>query len=99
MSTDPTDRMPALFAAKAKVDALTERLGLGGTVSDRVAQVTLKNALTSYSDIAESELYSWPLSSFAPAVLEKFDLPDCYRALESKKLKQIDPLGATGKVG
>ena len=33
-----TDRMPALFAAKAKVDALTERLGLGGTVSDRVAQ-------------------------------------------------------------
>ena len=33
-----TNRMPALFAAKAKVDALTERLGLGGTVSDRVAQ-------------------------------------------------------------
>ena len=33
-----TDRMPALFTAKAKVDALTERLGLGGTVSDRVAQ-------------------------------------------------------------
>jgi D-lactate dehydrogenase len=33
-----TDRMPALFAAKAKVDALTERLGLGATVSDRLAQ-------------------------------------------------------------
>lgn len=33
-----TDRMPAFFAAKAKVDALTERLGLGAAVSDRVAQ-------------------------------------------------------------
>jgi len=32
------DRMPALFAAKAKVDALTERLGLGTTLSDRLAQ-------------------------------------------------------------
>ena len=33
-----TDRMPAFFAAKAKVDAMTERLGLGAAVSDRVAQ-------------------------------------------------------------
>ena len=33
-----TDRMPALFAAKARVDALTEQLGLGATVSDRLAQ-------------------------------------------------------------
>lgn len=33
-----TDRMPALFALKARMDALTERLGLGATVSDRVAQ-------------------------------------------------------------
>lgn len=33
-----TDRMPAFFAAKSRVDALTERLGLGATISDRVAQ-------------------------------------------------------------
>ncbi|WP_374424518.1 D-lactate dehydrogenase [Paracoccus sp. (in: a-proteobacteria)] len=33
-----TDRMPALFSAKARVDALTERLGLGTTISDRIAQ-------------------------------------------------------------
>lgn len=33
-----TDRMPALFATKAKVDAVTEWLGLGTTLSDRVAQ-------------------------------------------------------------
>ena len=33
-----TDRMPALFAAKARVDVLTEQLRLGATVSDRLAQ-------------------------------------------------------------
>ncbi|MBP8930639.1 MAG: D-lactate dehydrogenase, partial [Paracoccus sp.] len=33
-----TDRMPALFSAKSRVDALTERLGLGTTISDRIAQ-------------------------------------------------------------
>lgn len=33
-----TDRMPAFFAAKARADALTERLRLGATVTDRLAQ-------------------------------------------------------------
>lgn len=33
-----TDRMPGLFSAKARVDALTERFGLGTTISDRIAQ-------------------------------------------------------------
>ena len=33
-----TDRMPALFSAKARVDALTERFGMGMTISDRIAQ-------------------------------------------------------------
>ena len=50
----------------------------------------------SYSDIAESETYSWPLSSLVPDILKYFDLPDCYRALESKNLKQIDPWGPNG---
>ena len=63
---------------------------------DRVAQVTFKNSLTSYADVAESENYVWPLSSFIPGVLEKFDLPDCYAALAGKKLRQIDPWGANG---
>jgi len=60
-------------------------------LSDTVKQVTLKNALTSYSDIAESEDYNWPLSYLLPGVLKEFDLPDCYRALEEKGLKQIEP--------
>jgi len=62
-------------------------------LSDQVKQVTLKNALTSYSDIAESETYSWPLSALVPNILKSFDLPDCYNALQDKNLKQIDPLG------
>ena len=65
-------------------------------LSDPVKQVTLKNALTSYSDIAESQTYAWPLSTLVPGILKSFDLPDCYMALREKKLKQIDPWGANG---
>jgi dienelactone hydrolase len=65
-------------------------------LSPLVKQVTLKNALTSYGDLARAELYRWPLSAFVPGVLAKFDLPDCYAALEAKKLRQIDPAGPEG---
>lgn len=61
---------------------------------DAVRQVTLKNALASYSEVAEAERYQWPLAAFAPGVLAHFDLPDCYGALASKQLRQIDPWGA-----
>ena len=61
--------------------------------------MTLKNALTSYTEIAESEDYNWPLSTFVPNVLETFDLPDCYRALSKKKLRQIEPAGAIAADG
>jgi hypothetical protein len=70
--------LPAAFAA---------------VLSDNVVKVTLKNTLTSYSDLAESETYAWPLSALIPNVLEAFDLPDCYRALKSKQLRMIDPWG------
>ena len=63
-------------------------------MSDSITQVTLKNALTSYRDIAESEDYRWPLSTFLPDVLSHFDLPDCYRALAAKGLRQIEPVKA-----
>ena len=62
-------------------------------LSDDVVQVTLKNALTSYAEIAESEDYQWPLSTLLPDVLKRFDLPDCYRELAGKKLRQIEPWG------
>ena len=71
--------LPATFAA---------------VISAQIKQVTLKNALTSYTEIAESEHYNWPLSTLLPNVLEQFDLPDCYAELKSKSLRQIDPWGA-----
>ena len=64
-------------------------------LNNEVVQVTLKNALTSYADLAQSESYDWPLSSLLPDVLHNFDLPDCYRALQAKQLRQIEPVGAT----
>jgi dienelactone hydrolase len=70
--------LPATFAA---------------VLAPQVAQVTLKNALTSYQDIAEAELYQWPLSAFIRNALAWFDLPDCYRELKGKKLRQIEPWG------
>ncbi|TWU12106.1 Acetyl xylan esterase (AXE1) [Symmachiella macrocystis] len=63
-------------------------------ISDQVKQVTLKNALTSYADIAESEHYNWPLSALLPNVLAQVDLPDCYSELNSKNLRRIDSWGA-----
>lgn len=64
-----------------------------GVLSDAVTQITLKHALTSYSDVAETERYRWPLSSLVPGILQLCDLPDCYRALAAKQLRQIDPWG------
>jgi dienelactone hydrolase len=66
--------------------------------SDLVVQVTLKGAPNSYAEIAESEKYDWPLSSFVPGVLRQFDLPDCYRALEGKKLRLADARGESRSV-
>lgn len=63
---------------------------------EHVTQVTLKHALASYAEVAETERYQWPLSALVPGVLLSFDLPDCYRELERKKLRQIEPASATG---
>lgn len=78
-------------------------LGLGAipatfasVLHDSVTQVTLKHALTSYAEVAETEAYKWPLSVLVPGVLRTFDLPDCYRELARKKLRQVDPVGAAG---
>jgi dienelactone hydrolase len=68
-------------------------------LSPGVAQLTLKNALTSYASAAESEVYKWPLSAFVPDVLRSFDLTDCYRQLElTSKLRQIDPRAAAESI-
>jgi pimeloyl-ACP methyl ester carboxylesterase len=69
---------------------------LAAVLHDTVKQVTLKRALTSFQTVAESEDYHWPLPALVPEVLKSFDLPDCYRELAPKNLRQIDPVGAAG---
>ena len=71
---------------------------LAAVVSDDVQQVTLHHALTSWTSVAETEHYKWPLSSFVPGVLKNFDLPDCYRSLVAKNLRQVEPWDATANV-
>lgn len=76
--------IPAVFAA---------------LLSPAVKRVTLKHALESYAAVAGSEMYNLPLSGMAPGVLARFDLPDCYRALESKRLRLVEPRGAVPAPG
>ncbi len=64
-------------------------------LSDQVVQVTLKNALSSFSEVAQTEYYNWPLSCLLPEILKHFDLPDCYAELKKKQLRQIEPWGAS----
>jgi pimeloyl-ACP methyl ester carboxylesterase len=56
-------------------------------LSEHVTEITLLEGLKSYQEIAESEEYSWPLSSFLPGILARFDLPNVYGELESTKRK------------
>jgi dienelactone hydrolase len=66
-------------------------------LSPHVTRVTLKHAPASYTEIAESADYGWPLSALPPGVLAAFDLPDCYRVLKAKDLQLIEPIGAKGQ--
>jgi cephalosporin-C deacetylase-like acetyl esterase len=63
-------------------------------LSPHVTRVTLKQPPASYTEIAESRDYNWPLSAMPPGVLVDFDLPDCYEALKARALTLIEPLGA-----
>jgi dienelactone hydrolase len=72
---------------------------LGAVLAATVVQVTLKHALTSYTAVAEAEDYKWPLSALLPGVLKHFDLPDCYRFLARKNLRQIEPRDAVARAG
>jgi hypothetical protein len=56
--------------------------------------VTLKHALSGYAALADADRHDWPPSALLPGVLRRFDLPDCYRALEGKRLRQLEPRGA-----
>jgi dienelactone hydrolase len=64
-------------------------------LAPHVVQVTLKNAMRSYAEVAEATDYRWPLSALPAGVLASFDLPDCYRELKKKNLTLLEPWGAS----
>ncbi len=66
-------------------------------LDDRVVRVTLRHAPIAFSEIAENEMQTWPLSAMVPEVLRYFDLPDVYRALEKKQLSLVQPRSAEFK--
>ena len=60
-------------------------------LSDAIESVTLINPLLSFHELTQTPVYTWPLSTFIPGVLEHFDMPDVFRVLEEKHLHIIDP--------
>lgn len=69
---------------------------LAGVLDCRPVKVTLINSLLSWSQLTQVPIYRWPGSSMLTGALEKFDLPDCYRAIASK-LQLISPFDAQMK--
>jgi cephalosporin-C deacetylase-like acetyl esterase len=67
---------------------------LAAVLSGDVSQVTLKNALVSFHELAVHEDCRWPYAVMPFGVLAKFDLPDVYRALGEKRLRSVDPWAA-----
>jgi dienelactone hydrolase/pimeloyl-ACP methyl ester carboxylesterase len=63
-------------------------------LSKEVKQVTLKHALSSFHELAVHEDQQWPAAIMLPQVLQHFDLPDCYQALQAQKLQLIEPWSA-----
>ncbi len=59
-----------------------------------IASVRLFNSLDSFHQIATSETYTWPLSTFVPNILQHMDLPDCYAALQDQNLRR-EPVAGT----
>lgn len=60
-------------------------------LAEDVVQVTLQEALPSFQEIAQSETYDWPLSTFIPNILKRFDLTDIYAELEKHKGLKMSP--------
>ncbi len=64
-------------------------------LNPEIQQVTLKNALASYTSLLNIEDYRWPYAAMLPGVVSQFDLPDCYAELRTRGLTLIEPWGPT----
>jgi cephalosporin-C deacetylase-like acetyl esterase len=62
---------------------------IAGVFADGVQRITLRKAPASFQFIAESQSYSWPLSTLIPNALATFDLPDVYDELRAHKRLEL----------
>lgn len=69
------------LAAKGRATII---VALAALLDDRVKLVTAHQRLESWHSIATEEHYQWPLSHMLFGVLRTWDLPDVWKALESK---------------
>lgn len=58
--------------------------GLAAFLDPRVVRVSLRDRLESWHSIAVEEHYQWPLSHILFGALEKWDLPEVWKALEPR---------------
>jgi pimeloyl-ACP methyl ester carboxylesterase len=63
-------------------------------LDERVKQVTLKNALSSYVEVATDPDYRWPFALLLTGALPTLDLPEVYAALDAKDLHNLEPWGS-----
>ena len=80
-------------AVDGPASAATQPAAFAALLHDSVKAVTLKNALTSYLELAQTEDYQWPFAIMLPNVLAHFDLPEVHAALQSKNLQTSAPWG------
>lgn len=72
---------------------------LAAALTDQVTQITLKNALTSWSDVVNEDHYELPYALLPCGVLKHFDLPEVYAALKPKTLANAEPWSAKDGMG
>lgn len=58
---------------------------------DLYSDVTLVNAPISWTQMAKRFVFRWPQSHFVSGMLNDYDLPDIYRALEPGKIRLVSP--------
>ncbi len=69
------------LAAKNKATLLA---GFATLLDSRVQRVTLQDKLESWHSLTVEERYDWPLSHMIFGVLETWDLPDVWKAIQGK---------------
>jgi hypothetical protein len=66
-------------------------------LDDRISAVTIKDSITSWTDIIKAPLAKQILTHVVPSVLTRYDLTDLVRAVEPRSVRIVNPIGAFGK--